>query len=113
MEKLTKTLGVLVAMSFGATLQPQVHPCGSEPDWYHQCRQNETCVTHRICDGERWSLGTKRKYCCYENAQGLCVEVMGTWECCSTDGGTWKALCEIVKQGAEFICMYGERCEDP
>lgn len=99
---------------FGQDIPPAM--CGTgwnpEPGQDPQCSTGAGCDVFRICADQHIRYGDKKTYCCYYDPQGRCVQVWGQWECCSTDGGTWKKECRIVSRSAGQICS-GQHCVLP
>lgn len=108
-----KLLKITICISIPALLLAQSLPpwaiCGPEPPVPHNCSTQDPCAVHRVCQGWSYGFGNSVTYCCYENINGSCIQVEGKWECCSTDGGTWKAACIAAEPNPYQNCING-RC---
>jgi hypothetical protein len=120
MKKLILTgstfVGLFIAVSIHSQLPPQ-STCGAddEPNWDPKCVSSSigNCEVYRICQGNHIKYGERKTYCCYENDMGRCVQIWGQWECCSTNGGTWKKICRQVSESASQVCMGNGICTEP
>lgn len=58
-------------------------------------------------------LALKEKPCCYHDALGRCVQVIGDWECCDLDPPSWKAICYEDYRDVNKVCFGSGNCLNP
>lgn len=67
----------------------------------------------RVFTGQYAGMGKGRTYCCYEDAKGQRVQIVGQWECCymGSDDYGWKKWCEETLRDASNSCFEESKCK--
>lgn len=107
-------LGLMVVGILALRIVPaqQLTPCGRDPGWNPRCLATRgQCSPMRFCQINA-GYGPVLTHCCYEDANGRCVQIEGRWECCYIGENTygWKVYCKEISREASQLCMNEHKC---